>query len=135
MRFLIPALTALALLLAPTAAEAKGGQAAKLTSRDSLIHGVAGDANHIFVSEPGIGVAKHGPRVVVLDRDSGRQQAVLPAPPGGFKMPFTLRVPKTGRLVVLDAGGFPPQGPPTVYDYSYSHKRAFKAKLTRTVKF
>ena len=72
----------------------------------------------------------------MLDRDSGRQKAVLPAPPGGFKLPFTLRVPETGHLVVLDAGGFPPQGPPIVYDYRYDDKRgAFKASLTRTVDF
>ena len=134
MRLLISALAAAA-LLAPTAAEAKGGQTVTLATRDSLIHGVAGDADSVFVSEPGIGVAKHGPRVVVLDRDHGRQKAVLPAPAAGFKMPFTLRVPKPGRLVVLDSGGFPPQGPPVVYEYRYRTEGAFKATLTRAIDF
>src|SRR5215213_2910760 len=132
MRFLITAL-ALVALLAPSAASAKsGGHAAKLAQRDSLIHGIAGDEDYVFVTEPGIGVSTAGPRVVVLDRDSGREKAVLPAPPGGFKLPFTLRVPETGHLVVLDAGGFPPQGPPVVYDYRYSAREGFTATLTRT---
>lgn len=135
MRFLITAL-ALFALLAPVASAKSGGHAAKLAQRDSLIHGIAGDEDYVFVTEPGIGVSTSGPRVVVLDRDSGREQAVLPAPPGGFKLPFTLRVPETGHLVVLDSGGFPPQGPPVVYDYRYSDKRgAFKASLSRTVDF
>ena len=135
MRFLISALALLA-LLAPQAASAKtGGQAAKLSQRDNLIHGIAGDEEHVFVTEPGIGFGAAGPRVVVLDRDSGRQEAVLPAPPGGFKLPFTLRVPETGHLVVLDSGGFPPQGPPIVYDYDYSDRHGFQAVLTRRVDF
>lgn len=137
MRFMLPVLAALVLLLAPQAASAKhGGQAATLAERDALIHGIAGDDDFVFVTEPGIGIATDGPRVVVLDRKNGRQKAVLPAPPGGFKLPFTLRAPKDGKLVVLDAGGFPPQGPPQVYDYSYEERKGkFKAKLTRTVDF
>jgi hypothetical protein len=136
MRFLLSALAALVLLLAPQAASAKSdGRATTLAERDALIHGIAGDDDYVFVTEPGIGVSTAGPRVVVLDRDTGRQKAVLPAPPGGFKLPFTLRSPKEGKLVVLDAGGFPPQGPPVVYDYSYSRKGKFKAKLTRAVDF
>src|ERR1044072_2390920 len=125
MRFLITAL-ALFALLAPVASAKSGGHAAKLAQRDSLIHGVAGDEDYVFVTEPGIGVATDGPRVgaldrgsrrekgglaapapgiavatdgprvVALDRDSGREKGVLPAPPGGFKLPFTLRVPETG---------------------------------------
>jgi hypothetical protein len=135
MKFLISALAVVA-LVAPQAASAKsGGHAAKLAQRDSLIHGIAGDEEHVFVTEPGIGVSTGGPRVVVLDRRNGRQEAVLPAPPGGFKLPFTLRVPKTGHLVVLDSGGFPPQGPPIVYDYRYDDRRSFKASLARTVDF
>lgn len=137
MRFTLGVLAALVLLLAPQAASAKhGGHATTLAQRDSLIHGIAGDDDYVFVAEPGIGVATAGARVVVLDRKSGRQKAVLPAPPGGFKLPFTLRAPKEGKLVVLDAGGFPPQGPPVVYDYSYSDRKGkFKAKLARTVDF
>jgi hypothetical protein len=38
--------------------------------------------------------------------------------------------------VVLDAGGFPPQGPPVVYDYRYRTDRGrFKAELARKVDF
>jgi hypothetical protein len=38
--------------------------------------------------------------------------------------------------VVLDAGGFPPQGPPIVYDYRYRTERGrFKAELARKVDF
>jgi hypothetical protein len=134
MRFMLSALVAALLaLLAPQAASAK---VKTLAERASLVHGIAGDDDYVFVTEPGIGVAKAGPRVVVLDRDNGRQKAALPAPPGGFKLPFTLRAPKRGRLVVLDVGGFPPQGPPTVYDYTYSKRKGkFKARLTRTVAF
>ena len=137
MRFLLSALAALVLLLAPQAASAKSdGRATTLAERDALIHGIAGDDDYVFVTEPGIGVSTDGPRVVVLDRDNGRQKAVLPAPPGGFKLPFTLRSPEEGKLVVLDAGGFPPQGPPVVYDYAYSDRKGkFSAKLTRTVDF
>ncbi|MDA0167550.1 hypothetical protein OJ998_00510 [Solirubrobacter taibaiensis] len=137
MRFFLSALAALVLLLAPQAASAKSdGRATTLAERDALIHGIAGDDDYVFVTEPGIGVSTAGPRVVVLDRDNGRQKAVLPAPPGGFKLPFTLRSPEEGKLVVLDAGGFPPQGPPVVYDYSYSDRKGkFSATLTRTVDF
>lgn len=138
MRFLLTALAALLLLGAPQAASAKsGGRATTLAERDSLIHGIAGDEDNVFVTEPGMGVSTGGPRVVVLDRASGRQKAVLPAPPAGWKLPFTLRAPSAGKLVVLDSGGFPPQGPPVVYDYSYSTSRKgkFSAKLTRTVDF
>ena len=63
---------ALIALLAPQAASANGGgYATKLAQRDNLIHGIAGDEEHVFVSEPGIGVGAAGPRVVVLDRDTG----------------------------------------------------------------
>jgi hypothetical protein len=134
MRFFIPVLVAFA-LLAPQNAQAHG-LATKLAQRDSLTHGIAGDEHYVFVTEPGIGVSTAGPRVVVLDRDSGRELATLPAPPNGFKLPFTLRVPESGHLVVLDSGGFPPVGPPVVYDYHYDQTRfGFKARLTRTVDF
>ena len=125
---------ALLALLAPQSAHAHG-LATKLAQRDSLIHGIAGDERYVFVTEPGLGISTAGPRVVVLDRDSGREVATLPAPPNGFKLPFTLRVPESGHLVVLDSGGFPPVGPPVVYDYRYSTRFGFKAQLTRTVDF
>ncbi len=134
MRFFVTVL-ALFALLAPQAAQAKG-RIATFAKRDALTHGIAGDERYVFVTEPGIGVAPSGARVVALDRTTGREVAALPAPEGGFKLPFTLRVPRTGHLVVLDSGGFPPVGPPVVYDYTYSTKRgALKAKLTRTTSF
>ena len=136
MRLLVTAL-ALFALVAPSAAQAKDLDFARaLAHRDSLIHGIAGDERYVFVTEPGMGVSTAGPRVVALDRFTGREVASLPAPAGGFGLPFTLRVPKSGHLVVLDAGGFPPPGPPKVYDYRYgSDRRGFKAELVRTVKF
>jgi hypothetical protein len=126
---------ALFALLAPQAAQAKGGRVETFAKRDALTHGIAGDERYVFVTEPGIGVAPNGARVVALDRATGREVAALPAPEGGFKLPFTLRVPRTGHLVVLDSGGFPPVGPPVVYDYTYGAGKGFKAKLTRTVSF
>jgi hypothetical protein len=132
MRTLLAALAALA-LLAPASAQAHVKprvHARALAQRPALIHGIAGDARHVFVTEP----LAH--EVDVLDRHSGRQIATIPAPPAGFLLPFTLRVPQPGHLIVLDSGGFPPQGPPSVYDYAYAdaHGR-FTAKLTRTVSF
>ena len=135
MRFLVTVL-ALFALLAPQAAAAKSGRIETFAKRDALTHGIAGDERYVFVTEPGIGVQTAGARVVALDRTTGKEVAAFPAPEGGFKLPFTLRVPRSGHLVVLDSGGFPPVGPPVVYDYGYSTKRgALKAKLTRTTSF
>jgi hypothetical protein len=134
MRFFVTVL-ALFALVAPQAAQANGGRFETFAKRDALTHGIAGDERYVFVTEPGIGVAPNGARVVVLDRFTGKELAALPAPPGGWKLPFTLRVPRTGHLVVLDSGGFPPVGPPVVYDYAYGAKRGFKAQLTRTTSF
>ena len=133
MRLLVTALTLFA-LVAPQAAQANGIDFARpLAQRASLIHGIAGDERLVFVTEPGIGVGTT-PRVVALDRFTGREVAALPAPDGGFKLPFTLRVPETGHLVVLDSGGFPPPAQAKVYDYRYrSDHRGFKAELVRTV--
>jgi hypothetical protein len=135
MRFIV-AVVALFALLAPQAAQAKSGRVDTFTTRNALTHGIAGDERYVFVTEPGIGVAPNGARVVALDRRTGNEVAAFPAPEGGFKLPFTLRVPRSGHLIVLDSGGFPPVGPPVVYDYSYSTKRgALQAKLTRTTSF
>jgi hypothetical protein len=112
-----------------------GALAYASAGRDALIHGVAGDKTLIFVTEPLTG------RVVALSRLTGREIADLPAPAGGFLLPFALRTPEPGRLVVLDAGGFPsPTQPavPVIYDYEYSYKplkRRFEAELVRTVSF
>jgi hypothetical protein len=134
MRLLVTVL-ALVALLAPQAAQAERGRVDTFAQRAALTHGIAGDERYVFTTEPGVGIAPSGARVVVLDRFSGREVATLPAPEGGFKLPFTLRVPRTGHLVVLDSGGFPPVGPPVVYDYRYSARHGFTAELTRTTSF
>src|SRR5262245_28981636 len=72
-----------------------------LAERVNLPHGVAGDLRLVFITEPLNG------RVAVIDRFTGEPLAALPAPPGGFLLPFELRVPHPGHLIVLDAGGFP----------------------------
>jgi hypothetical protein len=112
-----------------------GAVAYEYAQRTSLIHGVAGDERLVFVTEP------LASRVVVLDRFTGQEVATLPAPAGGFVLPFTLRVPTTGRLVVLDPGGFPSPTTPSiarVYDYNYHYNsvtRVFTATVVRTVRF
>lgn len=108
---------------------------AVLAERNNLPHGVAGDADVIFLTEP------LNQRVAVLDRTTGDEIGQLPAPPGGFLLPFELRLPKKGHLVVLDTGGFPsPTAPavPRVYDYFYDYNRGhdtFNAELVSTVSF
>jgi hypothetical protein len=110
-------------------------QLSPFAESDLLPHGIAGDQRVVFVTQP-----LHG-RVVVLDRASGEEVGRLPAPPGGFLLPFELRLPHPGRLVVLDSGGFPTPTAlaiPRVYDYHYRYhpaKRIFDATLRRTVAF
>jgi len=111
-----------------------GAIAYDYAGRDNLPHGIAGDKRYVFVSEP-----LHG-RVAVLNRFTGAEITVVPAPPGGFLLPFTLRTAGPGHLVVLDSGGFPsPFFPaiPRVYDYEYSTSAdgTFSATLVRTVSF
>lgn len=124
-----------------TDAIAQGGKYATAKSfaeRANMPHGIGGDEHLVFVTEPLNGA------VVALDRHSGAELAQLPPPPGGFLLPFTLRVPHTGRIVILDAGGFPdPNVPaiPRVYEYDYELKRkgkngrieSFDATLARAV--
>jgi hypothetical protein len=111
------------------------GLPATLAERANLPHGIAGDHGLVFVTEPLNG------RVAVLDRFSGDEIGELAPPPGGFLLPFELRIPHPGHLVVLDSGGFPSPTSlaiPRVYDYQYTHnpaKRRFKATLQRTVRF
>jgi hypothetical protein len=106
-----------------------------LAERDNLPHGIAGDQRLVFVAEP-----LHG-RVAVLDRFSGEEIGELPPPPGGFLLPFEMRLPHRGHLVVLDSGGFPSPTSlaiPRVYDYQYQYnsaQRKFSAKLRRAVRF
>lgn len=103
--------------------------------RNDLIHGIAGDERYVFVTEALSG------NVPVLSRDTGVEVGALPPPPDGFLLPFALRVPETGRLFVLDSGGFPdPERPaiPRVYEYAYEtdpRTKAFSATLVRGVKF
>ena len=112
-----------------------GGLAFDYAHRPNLIHGVAGDEQLVFSTEPLNG------RVAVLDRFNSDEQAVLPPPSGGFLLPFSVRVPRPGRVVVLDSGGFPdPAAPaiPRIYDYDYTWNRVthqFTATLVRTVTF
>jgi hypothetical protein len=134
-KLLVALLVLFACLVADPAAQAHDG-ASVLALRPSLTHGIAGDQRYVFTAEPGIGPSTNGPRVVVLDRFSGRELATLTPPPGGFRMPFTLRVPSPGHLIVLDNAGFPPQGPPKVYDYAYrTDRRGFHSAVTRTTDF
>ena len=124
------------LVASPVASAHGTGFATVLAKRASLTHGIAGDQRYVFTTEPGIGPSTAGARVVVLDRFTGREVATLPPPAGGFKLPFTLRVPSPGHLVVLDNAGFPPQGTPKVYDYSYrTDWHGFHAAVTRTTDF
>jgi len=102
---------------------------------DVPISAAAGDTRLVFVTQP---LTRS---VAVLDRFSGQQVAQLPAPPAGWLLPFSVRVPRNGHVVVLDSGGFPsPTTPsvPRVYDYDFAYNpltRHFSATLTRTVSF
>src|SRR3954451_3926457 len=89
------------LVASPVASAHGNGVASVLAKRASLTHGIAGDQRYVFTTEPGIGDSRPGgdiARVVVLDRFTGREVATLPPPAGGFKFPFTLRVPSPGHL-------------------------------------
>jgi hypothetical protein len=106
--------------------------------RDNLITAAAGNSEVVFVAEPLV------PRVAVLDRVTGEQIGELPPPPGGWLLPFALRVPDEDTLVVLDPGGFPSPTVPAVarvYEYDFDlkrgkrHSRRFEASLARTVRF
>jgi hypothetical protein len=101
--------------------------------RSELITAAAGDTDVVFVAEP---VAR---RVVALDRVTGVELGDVPAPPDGWLLPFALRVPANGKLVVLDPGGLPsPNGPivPRLYDIDFRvrHHR-LETTLERTVSF
>jgi len=117
------------------AAPGDGAVALGLFGRQDLIHGLAADADLVFVTEP------LRARVAVHDRWTGEEVAELPPPPGGWLLPFAMRVAGEGRLVVLDAGGFPnPAAPgvPRVFDYDYQFDRGghhFSAAPTRSVSF
>lgn len=100
---------------------------------DSTITSVAGDRSLVFVTEPLAG------RVTILDRVTGRHLGELAGPDGGFIFPFIVRVPRPGRVVVLDAGGLPgpvPAAPARVYDIDVRQRRhAIESTVVRTVSF
>jgi hypothetical protein len=110
-------------------------RASAFASLQDLPHGVAGDRDLVFIAEPLAG------RVLALDRATSQPVGELPPPAGGWLLPFAVRVPQEGHLVVLDSGGFPdPSTPsiPRVLDYTYSangQPRALEATLARTVSF
>jgi len=84
--------------------------------RSHLITAAAGDTTLVFVTEP------LNQQIAVLDRFTGTEVGQVSAPLGGFLLPFSIRVPRPGRLVVLDSGGFPNPKVPSiarVYDYDY----------------
>ncbi len=103
--------------------------------RSHLISAAAGENNLVFVTEP------LNKQIAVLDRFTGAEVGQVPAPPGGFLLPFSIRVPRPGRLVVLDPGGFPNPAVPSiarVYDYDYQWNpftHVFAVTLARTVSF
>lgn len=114
----------------------RAGVAREFAQRDQLPHGIAGDRDLVFLTQPLTG------SVVALDRSTGLEVGVVSPPEGGaFLLPFTLRVPETGKLVLLDAGGFPnPFFPaiPVVYDIAYQwdrRTRTLSTQITRTVRF
>jgi hypothetical protein len=98
-------------------------------------HGVAGDDKFVFVTQPLSG------RVAVVNRLTGREISTLPPPPLGWQLPFSLRITPSGRLAVLDSGGFPNPFFPSIariyeYDYSFNRRtRQFQATLVRTISF
>lgn len=98
-------------------------------------HGITGDEEFVFVTQPLSG------RVSVVDRLLGREVATLTPPPGGWLLPFALRMTDDGKLAVLDAGGFPNPNIPSVariYEYEVGRNRRtrqFEANIKRTISF
>jgi hypothetical protein len=97
--------------------------------------GVAAGEKVVFVGDPLLG------RVLEYSRLTGRQIGELPAPPGGFVLPFMMKHISRNQVAILDAGGFPSPLPlvpanPTIYEYSYSSNgRSVNATLTRSIPF
>ncbi|MBA2637481.1 MAG: hypothetical protein H0U79_04540 [Solirubrobacterales bacterium] len=117
------------------AAERTQGRLAAFATSDAVVHGIAADTSVVFVTEPGIAPQGSPPRVVAYDRRTSRRLGELPPPPGGFRLPFALRVARPGTLAVLDNAGFPPQGPPKVHEYRYARSGVLRAAHTRTIGF
>jgi hypothetical protein len=106
---------------------------ASFLDRNAMPHGIAGDAHLLFLTEPLDG------RVIAVDRATRAEVGTLPEPASGFVLPFQLRTPRGGRVVVLDAGGFPsPSVPavPSLHEYDYQHTGGtFQATLVRSISF
>ena len=110
-------------------------EASVFLERPTLAHGIAVGDGLVFLTEPGLEPPGAQVRVVALDASSGREVGELPLPPGGFRLPFTVRVPRPGRLVVLDNAGFPPQGAAAVHEFRYDREGGFRATHERAVTF
>jgi hypothetical protein len=119
----------------PRVVPGRNGLAVDYAHSDTLTSAAAGDSRLVFVTQP------LGRTVAVFDRFSGRQLGQLPAPPDGWLLPFSIRVPREGHVVVLDSGGFPNPSVPSVarvYDYDVRldpATRRLDARLTRSVRF
>lgn len=88
--------------------------------RQQMPHGAAGDTRFVFVAEP-----LHG-RVIALSRFGGEQVGEVPAPSGGWRLPFALHLTPEGTLVVLDPGGFPAPGAllsPALHEYAFEWRK------------
>ncbi len=90
-----------------------------------FIHGVAGDSNLVFT------VYTFSGKVVAMDRFSGRivGEAAIPNP----FLPFSLRIPRPGTIMLLDVGALPgfPVSVPRLHEYTYSYKGG---RFTMTLK-
>jgi len=119
----------------PLVAVGRHGIAYDFGHQPTVTSSAAGDSRLVFVAEP------LGQAVAVLERYTGQQLGTLPAPPAGWLLPFSLRVPREGHVVVLDSGGFPSPTVPSiarVYDYDVQYderSHQLTATLTRTVSF
>lgn len=105
------------------------------THTTDLPTGVAGDRDVVMVGDTAQG------RVVVYSRGTRQPIGELPAPEGGFVLPFILQIVGEGRVAVLTAGGMPQPKPlvpvtPVIFEYTYSvGPEGFRSELARTVQF
>jgi len=110
-------------------------QVAVFAERAALPHGLAVDGDLVVLTEPGLDRPGAPARVVALDAATAAEVGELPPPPGGFRLPFSVRVPEPGRVAVLDNAGFPPQGSPAVHEYRLARDGELRAVHERSVRF
>lgn len=98
--------------------------------------GVAAFADVVFTGSPFEG------RVIALARSTGAVVGELPAPEGGWLLPFMMHATGERRITVLDAGGMPSPDPfvpasPRLheFDFTYGTADGLSATLVRTVDF